>query len=177
MAARQQQNILVVSLLAALACTAARAEDKPASAGPLRIDAGTGKPASLTAKDWAKLPRGKVEVKGPDGKAVVYQGVALAEVLRAGGLSFDKHPRERAAAYLLVEGADGYRAVVALAEVDPKLTDKVVLLADQVDGKPLPDRDGPYRLVVPGDRLPVRWVRQVASVGVHRHPDGAKPKK
>jgi DMSO/TMAO reductase YedYZ molybdopterin-dependent catalytic subunit len=137
-----------------------------------------GKLVPLSAQEWAKLPRSKVEVKGKDDVTARYEGVSLAEVLRVAGVSFDEHPRGRAAAYVVVEGSDGYRAVLALAEVDPKLTDRVVLLADRLDGKPLPDRAGPYRLVVPGDKLPVRWVRQVIRVGV-RHPsddDGPKRK-
>jgi arylformamidase len=157
--------------------TVLKKEDKPsAEAGSLRIEGAAGKPVTLTAKEWAKLPRSKVEVKGRDGKAVTYEGVSLVEVLRAGGVSFDKHPRERAAAHLVIEGADGYRAALALAEVDPKLTDRVVLLADRADGKELAERDGPYRLIVAHDLLPVRWVRQVARVSVH-HLGEEKPRK
>jgi hypothetical protein len=39
---------------------------------------------------------------------------------------------------VVVEGIDGYRAVCALAELDPELTDRVILLADTKDGQPLP---------------------------------------
>jgi DMSO/TMAO reductase YedYZ molybdopterin-dependent catalytic subunit len=98
-------------------------------------------------------------------------------VLRFAGVSFAEHPRGRAASYILVEGGDGYRAVLALAEVDPKVSDKAVLLADRLDGKPLPEGAGPFRLVVPGDKVPSRWVKQVVRVGVHRHPDAEPAKK
>ena len=46
------------------------------------------------------------------------------------------------------------------------MTDKVVLLADRKDGKPLLGGEGPYRLVVPDDKRPLRWVKQVARISV-----------
>jgi DMSO/TMAO reductase YedYZ molybdopterin-dependent catalytic subunit len=177
MVGQRRLSAAILFSLASLSCLVVRGDDKPSASGSLKVDAGTDKPVTLSAKDWAKLPRSKVEVKDRDGKTVTYEGAALTEVLGAAGLSFDKHPRERASSYLVVEGTDGYRAVLALAEIDPKLTDKVVLLADRMNGKVLSEKDGPYRLIVSHDQLPVRWVKQVASVSVHRHPEGAKPKK
>jgi hypothetical protein len=50
-----------------------------------------------------------------------------------------------------VEVTDGYRAVFSLAELDPELTDRIVLLADTKDGQPLPPREGPLRIIVPGE--------------------------
>jgi DMSO/TMAO reductase YedYZ molybdopterin-dependent catalytic subunit len=158
-----------------VACLSAGAGEKTVSA-KLELRGETGKPVSLSAKEWAKLPRAKVEVKGKKGQVSVYEGVSMAEVLRQAGVSFADHPRGRASAYVLVEGADDYRAVLALVEVDPKVTDKVVLLADRLDGKPLPDGAGPRRLVVSGDKVPVRWVKRVVRVGVHRHPEGTRKK-
>jgi hypothetical protein len=130
MAGQLRFQILGCILVASLA---SGADDRSASA-PLEVNIGTGKRVGLSAKEWAKLPRKKVDVKGKG----VYEGVDVAEVLRFAGASFEKHPRERAAAYVLVEGSDGYRAVLALAEVDPKVTDKTVLLADRLDGKTAP---------------------------------------
>jgi hypothetical protein len=69
----------------------------------------------------------------------------------------------------LVDGSDGYRAVFALAELSPDFTDHVILLADTKDGQPLSPREGPYRLVVPGEKHPTRWVRQVIAVEVRKN--------
>jgi DMSO/TMAO reductase YedYZ molybdopterin-dependent catalytic subunit len=158
-----------------VACLSAGAGE---TTGPSRLEVRgeAGKAVSPSAKEWAKLPRVKVEVKGKGGKVAAYEGVSLAEVLKLAGISFAEHPRGRASAYVLVEGADGYRAVLALAEIDPKVAVKVVLLADRLDGKPLPDGAGPRRLVVAGDKVPVRWVKQVVRVAVHRHPEVARKK-
>jgi hypothetical protein len=168
--------VLSLVLAMGLASLPAGAGEEPA-AETLQVGDETGKLTSLPDKEWAKLPRRKVEIKGKDGEPATYEGVALTEVLRFAGVSFDKHPRDRAASYVLVEAGDGYRAVLALAEVDPKVSDRMVLLADRLDGKPLPGGAGPYRLIVPGDKVPSRWVKQVVRVGVYRHPDAEGRKK
>jgi hypothetical protein len=47
---------------------------------------------------------------------------------------------KRLASCLVVEAADGCRAVIALPELDPDLTDKEVVLVYLQDGKPLDDK-------------------------------------
>ncbi len=168
--------VLSVVLAMGLATLAAGAGEEPA-AGTLQVADETGKFTSLPPKEWAKLPRQKVEVKGKGDEPAAYEGVPLAEVLRFAGVSFDKHPRDRSASCVLVEASDGYRAVLALAEVDPKVSDRKVLLADRLDGKPLPNGAGPYRLVVPGDKVPSRWVKQVVRIAVCRPAEGEGGKK
>jgi hypothetical protein len=69
----------------------------------------------------------------------------------------------------LVEATDGYRAVFALAELDPELTDRVILLADTKDGQPLSPSEGAFRVIVPGEKRPARWVRQVRALTVHKN--------
>ena len=51
-----------------------------------------------------------------------------------------------------------------LAELDPAVGARRVLLADALDGNPLGAEQGPWRLVVPDDKRPARWARQVKSV-------------
>ena len=48
---------------------------------------------------------------------------------------------------LLVEAADGYKAIFTLAEIDPAFASREVILADKRDGKPLDAREGPFRMV------------------------------
>ena len=64
---------------------------------------------------------------------------------------------------MLVEAADGYKVVFALAEIDPDFATREVLLADKRDGKPLDAKEGPYRIVAPGDKRPARWIRQITA--------------
>jgi DMSO/TMAO reductase YedYZ molybdopterin-dependent catalytic subunit len=131
-----------------------------------------GKLTTLSQREWKKLARHKVEVKGRDGTMVRYEGIRLADVLRLAGVPFDGHLRgRRVANYVLIEAADGYRAVFALAEVDPGVAEKTILLADRQGGKPLPESVGPYRLIVPGDKIHSRWVRQVVRITVQHPPE------
>jgi hypothetical protein len=106
------------------------------------------------------------------GKEIVYAGTPLIEVLKAGGLRLDADKagiRETLTMTAVVEAADGYRAVFALAELDPELTDRLILLADTKDGQPLSPREGPFRIIVPGEKRPARWVRQVTVVTVRKN--------
>lgn len=63
---------------------------------------------------------------------------------------------------LRIEGADGYRAVVAMGEVSPAFEGKGVLLAETMDGQAL---ERP-RVVIPGDRRAARSVRDVVGLVV-----------
>jgi hypothetical protein len=65
-----------------------------------------------------------------------------------------------------VGARDGYRVAFALAELDPSLGNRTVVLADRCNGAPLSAEDGPWRLVVPGESRPARWIRQVDSIRV-----------
>ena len=62
--------------------------------------------------------------------------------------------------------ADKYRIVFSLPEIDPTFTDRVILLATRRDGKPLSEQEGPLRLIVPDDKRPARWVRQVRMLTI-----------
>ena len=57
----------------------------------------------------------------------------------------------------------------ALAELDLELTDRVILLADTKDGQPLPPNEGSFRIIVPGEKRPARWVREVRAVTVRKN--------
>ena len=58
----------------------------------------------------------------------------------------------------MAEGADGYRVVFSLAELDSGIADSEVLVADTMDGAPLGDKQGPLRFAKRLDRL-VRLIR------------------
>jgi hypothetical protein len=126
-------------------------------------------PLRLTAADFAKLPRQTVQAKGHDGVDSRYEGVSLLAVLANAGVPTGKDLRGPAMAiYVVVEAADGYRATFALAELDPAFTDRVILVADRRDGKPLSAREAPFQIIVPGEKKHARWVRQAIGLKVGR---------
>lgn len=98
-----------------------------------------------------------------------FEGVELGEVLKLAGVQFGEQMRGKSLAlFLIAEAADNYRAVFALQELDHAFTDRVVLLADKRDGKPLAASEGPLRIVVPEEKRQARWVRQVNSLMIRR---------
>ena len=128
-------------------------------------------PLKLTAADLAKLPQRTIRAKGHDGKEAEFTGVPLVEILKLAGVKFGEDLRgKNLALYLVVEAADGYRAVFALPELDPLFTDKLILLATKREGKPLDDKEGPLRIVVPDEKRQGRWVRQVTGLVIKRAP-------
>jgi hypothetical protein len=163
-------NLLLVGAAALLVLGRAWADgQKPAkkTAGGLAVSIAPGKETTITSMAWKKLPRRKVTVKGRKGVEITYEGVSLSEVLRSAKVPFDKHLRgPHVAQYLVVEGADGYRAVFARAEIDPSTTEQIILLADRKDGKSLTAADGPYRVIVPKDKIHSRWVKQVTKIAL-----------
>jgi DMSO/TMAO reductase YedYZ molybdopterin-dependent catalytic subunit len=99
----------------------------------------------------------------------VFEGVALVELLQRSGVPLGKDLRgDRMVTYVVVGAADGYRVVVALLEIDPAFSDRLILLADRRDQQPLSPEEGPLRLIVPGEKRQARWVRQVTSVTIRR---------
>ena len=122
----------------------------------------------LSEADLAKLPRVKAKVTIHDNPQAEYEGVRLSEVLQSQGVLLGKDLKgPRVANYLLLEAEDGYRVVLAIAEVDPATTDKLVLLADRKDGAALPEKEGPWRLVIPDEKRPARWIRMIKRISVH----------
>ncbi|HEY6371510.1 MAG TPA: hypothetical protein VIX37_13100 [Candidatus Sulfotelmatobacter sp.] len=59
---------------------------------------------------------------------------------------------------VMVEAADGYKVVFALAEVDAGFASREIILADKRDGKSRDAQEGPLRILAPGDKRPARSV-------------------
>ncbi len=138
-----------------------------AAAGTLRVTGEVSQPLSLTVEALGKFKKTELKAKDKDGKEHRYTGVACADLLREAGVTLGPALRgKHLAKYVLVEAADGYRAVFALPELDPEFAREVVLVAYRVDGQALPAGEGPFRLVAPADKKHARWVRQAAAIQV-----------
>jgi DMSO/TMAO reductase YedYZ molybdopterin-dependent catalytic subunit len=124
-------------------------------------------PLTLTAADLAAMPRTTAVAKDKQGVPHTFSGVALSEIFKKAGVTTGKQLRgENLAKYLLVSCADGYKVVFSLAELDSAFTDRVVILADQIEGQPLPAGTGPFRIVVPGEKKPARNCFQVIAMAI-----------
>jgi DMSO/TMAO reductase YedYZ molybdopterin-dependent catalytic subunit len=126
-------------------------------------------PLTLTKADLAKLPRTSVTVKGEGDEETTYEGVLLYEILKQAGAPVGKQLMGKAlATYVLAEARDGYQVVYALPEFDPSFTDNKVIVADTVNGKPLFQYQGPFRLVVPAEKKGARSIRMLEKITVVR---------
>ena len=121
----------------------------------------------LDRGDVEALPHIRVTASEHSSPPVTFEGVTVKSVLEKAGISFGEGMKgKRLANCLLVEAADGYRAVIALPELDPAFTDKQTVLAFLRDVKPLSEKEGPYRIIIPDEKRMARWVRQVTTLKI-----------
>ncbi|MGE0126537.1 MAG: molybdopterin-dependent oxidoreductase [Blastocatellales bacterium] len=162
-------SLLTLTLLTPVPTAQTTPQEAKASEVRLRVGGEVGKQLDLSAEDLAKLPRRKARAKDHGGTEAEFEGVAMTEILKLAGAPAGEQLRgDKLVLFLLVEAADNYRAVFALPELDALYTDKLVLLADRRDGKPLSEKEGPLRIIVPDEKRHARWVRQVIALTVKR---------
>lgn len=123
------------------------------------------KSLTLSVEDLLKMKPVNVSMKDKAGKDHNYKGVGLQEILGMAGVTMDKQLRgKNLSKYLLVKCSDRYEVLFSLAELDSSFTDRVVTLAYESDGRPLPAGIGPFRLIVPGEKKAARSGFQVVSM-------------
>ena len=162
-------------LLAAIAMTGeialADAAQESAAAGTLTITNESAEPVTLALPLADDLPRQSVTVD-LDGKKQTYEGVALATLLEHAKVKIGADARgPLVARYIVLTATDGYRVVLSISEVDPIITDQVILIADRRDKQPLPAGEAPLRLIVAGDKRPRRWIRKITTIEVRKAPE------
>ena len=125
-------------------------------------------PLTLSKADLAKMPRTSVTMN-VEGKESTYEGMLLYDILTQAGAPLSKQLTGKAlATYILAEARDGYQVVYTLTEIDPSFTGNKIIVADTVNGKPLVQDQGPFRVVVPGEKKAARSVRMVEKINVVR---------
>ena len=155
-----------IALLASFAFTQGVRAQSPA---PLTVIV-DGVARNVPATSLRAMPRDTMQLVAHDQPAVTYEGISLAAILKSVGVRTDSLRGPALAARIVTESSDGYRVVLALADLDPSLGGKRILLADRMDGRPLPAAEGPWRLLVSGDQRPARWARQVLRIRVATEP-------
>jgi hypothetical protein len=137
----------------------------------LTVTGADGASQRIDQEAWAKLPRVTVRAVDHDGKEGSYEGVAVRTVLSLVKAPVGKEMRgKNLTLYVVAQAADNYRAVYALAEFEPDFTDRVIVIADRRDGQPLGEKEGPLRIVIPGEKKQARWVRMLSGLAVRDAP-------
>jgi DMSO/TMAO reductase YedYZ molybdopterin-dependent catalytic subunit len=160
---------LLIFLLGISTWAQQTAPPKP-STGPssFKISGAVTVPLDLTVADLKGMPRKTLRVENPHSKKTeVYEGVLVEDLLQKAGVPQGEQLRGQAmATCVLVEAADNYRVVFSLAEFNSSFMDSEIIIADTMDGVPIPSALGPFRLVAPHEKRPARWVEMVKSLTV-----------
>jgi hypothetical protein len=139
---------------------------EPASS-PIVVAAPSHPAVTLTLNELARLPIVQVKVAFLSEHSMhqaSFAGPLLWTVLQKAGAIDPAKPRDQVSRSVLITGRDGYRAVLALAEIAPDFEGKQVLLAERMDDHVLAADH--LRLVVPLDKRGGRSVRDVARIEV-----------
>jgi DMSO/TMAO reductase YedYZ molybdopterin-dependent catalytic subunit len=142
----------------------------PSGPSDFKISGAVATPLDLTPADLKAMPRKTLRVDNAhSGKTEVYEGVLVEDLLKKAGVPQGESLRGPAmATYVLVEAADNYRVLFSLEEFNSSFMDSEIIVADTMDGAPIPGALGPFRLVAPHEKRPARWVEMVKSLTVVR---------
>jgi hypothetical protein len=153
---------LLLGLAALLIATTLPAQ----ATGPFSVQGPDGAVRTLSAAQLATLPR----VSGSaaeHGTQHAFEGYDLRDVIRLSGVTpVDSLRGAQLRRVVLLVGADGYSAVIALSDLDPSIGGRRAILVDREDGHALSSERGPRRIIIEGDRRPTRWVRQLVRIEV-----------
>jgi hypothetical protein len=140
----------------------AKPKTLPSTSLTLTID---GKATVFSPADLLAMPQKTVSVHNAHANMdETYSGVALADLLAKSGFTAGKPTQTKMLhSYLVAQGADKYRVLYSLTEVEPTEHTGNVIVAVTMNGKPIAD-DGQFKLVSTEDRKPQRWVRNLAAI-------------
>lgn len=141
----RRNSVFALALLAAAALRAA--QPPPILRLPGAADR-TIVPESLLGRDTRD-----VRLEDAEGGATIYHGTPLLAVLEKNGLDLRTMAGERktAAEVVLATARDGYTVVFSVGELQMNRANPKVFLVSESAAGPLPDNEGPVRLIVYGD--------------------------
>ncbi len=150
------RTVFSAALLAALLAAA------QASAAELMLKGPAGQTRILSEAELKALPH-RAATLDDHGEPIHYAGVLIDDILPLMG-----QPREplRGAAFakvLIFTASDGYVVALTLAQTDQEFGHGAVVVADSRGGKPL-EGEGPFRLIVEGDKRPARSARNLTGI-------------
>jgi hypothetical protein len=132
--------------------------------GPVKVSFGD-KSAEWTPEKLLALPQTTITVYNEHSKKEqTYSGVKVIDLLTPLGVA-EKPRGKDFQLYVVAEGSDGYKVVYSIGEISPDVHDGTVLVADKLEGQPIPGT-GPLQLVATGEKRPARWVRNLVALRV-----------
>jgi hypothetical protein len=143
-----------------------------AFAQQLQLTGLDGKAITVTAADLKAMPRHPVVIVNAHTKAdEKYEGVLLSDVLaKINAPMGEKLRGPLLLTYVKAGASDNYHVLLALADVDPEMRPNEIIVADTMNGAALDAKQGPLKLIVPGDKRPARSVRMLTTILLHQAP-------
>jgi hypothetical protein len=152
--------LFTAGLLAiAVAVNAVAAPDAP---GGVDLSGHVEHALHLTLAELQAMPQSAVDVTfqtDHGARTGHYAGALLWDVVQKAGIAeaADSKAKHHLQHSVIITGRDGYQVAVSVAEIDPEFEGKTVILTDDQDA---------VRLVVPGDKLGGRAVRDVVKIEI-----------
>jgi DMSO/TMAO reductase YedYZ molybdopterin-dependent catalytic subunit len=160
--------IIGLALVAGHASAALAQAPSPAQDQSFVVAGDVTQSLTVNATDLKAMPRTTVTVT-EEGREIKYEGVLVGELLKRAGAPVGRDLSGKAVAtYVRASAKDGYQVVFSLAEMDPGFTSNDIIVADTIDGKPLFDYQGPFRIVAPHDKRGARSIRMLQRIEVVR---------
>jgi hypothetical protein len=164
MLARRCLGLLSLAVVSLSTVTCIKAQSPSQAIVVRRADGDSVTLDSLAMARLSRVSRSASE----HGQSSRFSGVTLQAVLGAAGVRLDTLRGPALREVVLVTARDGYVVAFSAAELSHSLGAREVLVVNERDGAPLPDTQGPWRLVVPDDKRPARWIRQIRRIEVRR---------
>jgi len=139
----------------------------PALATPNITISGPGAKSTLTPAQLAAMPPVTLSTtfltdQGPF--KAVFTGPLLWTVLTTTHALAPHAHMDVVRQAIILTGADGYTALIAMSEISPAFENKQVILADFMNGQPL--APGHFRIVVPADARGGRAVNDLTTITI-----------
>ena len=137
---------------------------------------------AITPASLVGAGRMDVHMDLADADAIVYHGMPLLEVLEKAGVETRTMAGQRktAPAIVVVTARDGYTAVFSMGELIMNRSDPRAFLVSETAAGPLPENEGPVRMIVRGDRVRSPYALksiEVRYIGQNPGAEPAKPKR
>ena len=135
-----------------------------AQTAAITVEGDIAKPVIFTTADLNTMNRINLKLADMDGGSHVYSGIAVTDILKKAGVIKPGFNRDDLTKYVLAKSSDNYEVLFSFTELDSAFSGRTILLVDSVDGKPLPQSKGPYRMAVPGEeKRQARWIWSVTT--------------
>ena len=137
----------------ALSAAVASAATAPAASPVLKVPGKTDQP--LAPESLLGSDSRDVRMEDSQGNVTVYHGRPLLEVIEKAGLDVKTMAGERqsAATVVLARARDGYTVAFSVGELRANRANPRVFLVSETSMEPLPENEGPVRLIVYGDTV------------------------